>query len=720
MFQKIKYKLALTVLAVAIVAVIPLSFYILAKQEKEKIDSTISIGRGNTKLLGKTMLDVFLKSGGEPESMRIDAEEAINTYRDQFELGLVYGQTLMLTKKHRGLIMATLDKNTEPLDAGAIPAASPEKAVPKNGSTIKKGKTQRNEGEINEYLKYTEKHLGVCFNDTSEKCYNFTYVAEYKGTPVILSAMSVSEKHVLAPIHRLRLLIYASAGVALIFALILGIGVSRFITGPIAALVDGVRRYSRGDFEHKVDIKVHDELKTLGTAFNDMAGEIATKIREIEDHRDNLEVKVQERTSELRTALVEVSRLKEQQDADYYLTTFLFKPLCINRNSSKFIKTEFFLKQKKEFSFRNKRGEIGGDICITDNILFREPNGETHRYLFATNADAMGKSIQGAGGAIVYGTAINTILATSTAGERVLESTPREWLMRMYKELHNIFLSFDGSMLVSGVFLLLNEHTGKAYYMNAEHPWAISYRDNKAEFIENDLMLRKLGADIPDHPLTVKEFTFSPGDVLIFASDGRDDIILQEARDGENRVINEDENAILRVIQKSEGDIEKAVEALQTLGGLSDDLSMVRIEVLGFNPAPVKKKAVKHGEPTVQERLLTVQAAIKQGNFKIAAERLQSTSFELEVENVPQYYILLSRIQLNDGQLRLAKESLEKAVELGHTVAPTYRALGKIFYRLNMKEEALAAWKKALELKPEDKATETVVHKLQEQFGGGV
>ena len=81
-----------------------------------------------------------------------------------------------------------------------------------------------------------------------------------------------------------------------------------------------------------------------------MADQIATKIREIEDHRDNLEVKVQERTSELRTALTEVSKLKEQQDADYYLTTFLFKPLCINRNSSEYISTEFFLKQKKEFS----------------------------------------------------------------------------------------------------------------------------------------------------------------------------------------------------------------------------------------------------------------------------------------------------------------------------------------------------------------------------------
>ncbi|HRP69181.1 MAG TPA: methyl-accepting chemotaxis protein, partial [Turneriella sp.] len=446
MLNRISVKLALTVLVVSVVAAIPLSFYILAKQEKEKIDSTIAIGRGNTKLLGKTMLDVFLKTGGEPASMHIDAEEAISTYRDQFELGLVFGQTLMMNKKHRGLIMATIDKDA--------PVAGEKNA---NAKPAVKAQTVRTEAEITNFLNYENPHTGPCFNNAKSKCYNFAFVAKYEKAPVVLSVLSISEDHVLRPIQQLRTLIYISTGVAVILALLLGIGVSRLITGPISALVEGVKRYSQGDLDYKVDIRVKDELKTLGTAFNDMADQIATKIKEIEDHRDNLELKVEERTSELRTALVEVSKLKEQQDADYYLTTFLFKPLCINRNSSEFIKTEFFLKQKKEFSFRDKKGEIGGDICITANILFREESGLVNRYLFATNADAMGKSIQGAGGAIVYGTAINTILASSTTNDRVLETSPREWLMRMYRELHNIFLSFDGSMLVSGRFMLLNE-----------------------------------------------------------------------------------------------------------------------------------------------------------------------------------------------------------------------------------------------------------------------
>ncbi|MBL8034047.1 MAG: SpoIIE family protein phosphatase, partial [Leptospiraceae bacterium] len=412
----------------------------------------------------------------------------------------------------------------------------------------------------------------------------------------------------------------------------------------------------------------------------------------------------------------EVSRLKEQQDADYYLTTFLFKPLCINRNSSEFIKTEFYLKQKKEFSFRDKKGEIGGDICITANLLFREADGAVNRYLFATNADAMGKSIQGAGGAIVYGTAINTIIASSTANNRVLETSPREWLMRMYRELHNIFLSFDGSMLVSGVFLLLNEHNGNAFYINAEHPWTILFRDNKPDFIEQDLMLRKLGADIPGHALTVKEFSFQVGDVLFLASDGRDDIVLKEAEDGKSRIINEDEKAILDIILRGHGSMQKTVETLQSVGGFSDDLSIIRIEVLGFNPQPIERQRLESsGGMSVKERLSKVKLLIQKKDFAGAATALQETSSELNIENVPQYYILLSRIQLNDGQLNLAKESLEKALRLGHEAAPTYKSLGNIFYKLRMKKEAMDAWEKALLLNPEDKSLRNLLDELQAQ-----
>jgi tetratricopeptide (TPR) repeat protein len=284
----------------------------------------------------------------------------------------------------------------------------------------------------------------------------------------------------------------------------------------------------------------------------------------------------------------------------------------------------------------------------------------------------------------------------------------------MYSELHNIFLSFEGSMLVSGVFLLLNEHNGKAYYINAEHPWTILYRGNRADFIEEDLMLRKLGADIPGHPLDVREYDFHVGDVLFLASDGRDDIVLQESQDGTTRVINEDEKAILNIILRSEGSMQKTVELLRKSGGLSDDLSIMRIEIVGFNPKPISAAEQRQSlRSSVRERLLKVKELIRARDFAAAAETLKSTSAELKIDDVPEYYILLSRIQLQDGNLQLARESLEKALRLGHEAAPTYKSLGNIFYKLNMKQEALEAWERAAQLAPDDEKLAANINELR-------
>ncbi|MCX7632035.1 MAG: SpoIIE family protein phosphatase [Turneriella sp.] len=721
---RIRTKLGLTILAVALVAAIPLSLYIVEQQERERIESAIAIGRGNTRLLARTMLDVFLKTGGDVASMRIDAEEAIATYKEQFELGLVYGETLMLTKKDRGLVMARLEKPAENAPANAQNANDKNDKGKEQSAQIKdqpaqpakaKVVTRRSEAEIAQMQAFEENHEGQCFHNPAERCFNFSFTAKYDKTPVVLSFMAISEEHIRAPIRRLRMLVYISAGIAVILAIVMGIAISRFITGPINALMEGVRRYAKGDLSYKVKIRVQDELQTLGNAFNEMAEDIAAKIKEIEDHRDNLEKKVQERTQELREALVQVSKLKEQQDADYYLTTFLFKPLCINRNSSEYIRTDFYIEQKKQFNFRNKHVEIGGDICITANLLFREESGLVNRYLFATNADAMGKSIQGAGGAIVYGTAINTILATSTAGNRVLSTPPREWLLRMYRELHNIFLSFDGSMLVSGAFLLINEHNGKAYYINAEHPWAILYRDETPDFIENELMLRKLGTALPMSEVIVREYTFAPGDVLFMGSDGRDDIIIHEDEATNTRIINEDERQILDVIRRAGGDLKKTVEVLREKGRLSDDLSLIRIEIIGFNPEPIRVQTETTPVEVVKDRLLEIRELIRKRNFAAAADALRAISNEIDIETVPQYYVLLSRIQMNDGQLELAKRSLEKAIELGHKAAPVYKSLGNIFFKLNMKDEARNAWQTALRLNPDDEQLKKLLESVAPQ-----
>ncbi len=290
----------------------------------------------------------------------------------------------------------------------------------------------------------------------------------------------------------------------------------------------------------------------------------------------NLEEKVEERTRDLNQALVEVRGLKEQQDGDYFLNTLLIEPLCQNNAFSKNVGIEFFLKQKKIFLFRRNEYELGGDINISENI---ELQGK--KYVVFLNGDAMGKSIQGAGGVIVLGTVFKSILQrtiSTTAGKNVY---PERWLKNAFIEMHKAFESFDGSMLMSIVFGLIDEVSGTMYFMNAEHPDIVLYRDGVAGFIQSSNQYRKLGTQGQTGSICVEVFSLRPDDVIILGSDGRDDIIIGKEPDSDYDIINQDENLFLAHVKNADGDLENIYENIAKTGKLMDDLSLLRIHYKG-------------------------------------------------------------------------------------------------------------------------------------------
>jgi hypothetical protein len=252
----------------------------------------------------------------------------------------------------------------------------------------------------------------------------------------------------------------------------------------------------------------------------------------------------------------------------------------MNANKSEFTKTEFLIKQKKHFEFKGKQVEIGGDICVTGNLRFGNKTKVT-RFTMAMNADAMGKSMQGAGGSIVMGVAMNSIMSRSAAKDWVVDKAPEVWLTDVYYEIHRIFKTFNGSMVISCTVMLINDETGEVYYFNAEHPYAVLYRNGRAEFIEDRLNLRKLGLD-SEIPFQVFKFELEPGDVIILASDGRDDIDLTPEEPV--RTINEDDALFLKHVVAGRGDIEEIYHGVQRSGEFIDDFSILRI---GYREVPV-------------------------------------------------------------------------------------------------------------------------------------
>ena len=263
--------------------------------------------------------------------------------------------------------------------------------------------------------------------------------------------------------------------------------------------------------------------------------------------------------------------LKQQQDGDYFLTTLLIKPLAVNQAKSETARVEFLVKQKKTFTFRHWDEEIGGDLCISHSLLLGE-----REYTLVMNADAMGKSIQGAGGSLVLGAVFEAIIMRTRNRPVWKNYSPEEWLRNCLEELQKIFISFDGNMMMSLVIGLLEDATGLFHYINAEHPWPVLYREGKASFLEESFTCRKLGMPIEPDEGRVFVFQLQERDMVLLGSDGKDDIVLADPRGGEVS-INEDETLFLDFVEKNQGDPHLIYKSIADSAEIKDDLSILRL-----------------------------------------------------------------------------------------------------------------------------------------------
>lgn len=308
-----------------------------------------------------------------------------------------------------------------------------------------------------------------------------------------------------------------------------------------------------------------------------------------------------------------IRSLKEQQEGDYFLTNLIMQPLFKNFNQSDGIKSEFLIHQKKKFHFRNREGDLGGDLCITGNLLFYK-----HKYTFFVSADAMGKSMQGAGGAIVFGTVMNNILSRSTSNYRNLKIDPSVWLEETFHELHAAFVTFDGSMMNSCTMGLIEDSSGKMLYFNSEHPAIVLLRDEVAEFLDHS-MLQKLGSPFMN-TFKLSKFQLLPGDVLIIGSDGRDDIVFKTTGK-----MNEDDTLFLKFVEAAKGSLDEIFELITNQALITDDFSLIRIDYLNSESLNTQSIPPKEKE---------IRILLKQRQFKKVIHILDAWSIEELTDNI--------------------------------------------------------------------------------------
>lgn len=338
-----------------------------------------------------------------------------------------------------------------------------------------------------------------------------------------------------------------------------------------------LKEVSLGNFLQKIGILTYDEFGELALYLNKVVERLKHMYENLEYLNKHLEKKVEEKTYALKQSLEEVQFLKTRQDADYYLTTLLLKPFVNERiydddiNSS--LDYDFFIKQIKEFEFRNRKEEIGGDYCCFEKVILNDKS-----YLFFINADAMGKSIQGAGGVLVLGSMIQSMIQRNRFFKEEQSLSPEHWLRELFIQIHKTLETFKGTMYISAVIGLIDIQNLCLYYMNAEHPNPILIRNKEASFLNPQKNLSKLGLSIEKKQLFIHTLQLFKDDVIILGSDGKDDI---EFNDG---TMNDSEYFFIDILNQTDTSLYSIYNLINSKGNIKDDFSLLRIKVLKQSP----------------------------------------------------------------------------------------------------------------------------------------
>jgi PAS domain S-box-containing protein len=139
-----------------------------------------------------------------------------------------------------------------------------------------------------------------------------SYAPLFKSNPSMSSAgnslsfsvlvtvfVSVPESVVMGPVRSYAMTLLGFLALFLGSAIGLGLLATRQFTKPISQLQRGAEIVAEGHYEHRLEVKTHDEIEQLAHQFNRMATSLQAHDQELRAHRTHLEDMVLQRTREL-------------------------------------------------------------------------------------------------------------------------------------------------------------------------------------------------------------------------------------------------------------------------------------------------------------------------------------------------------------------------------------------------------------------------------------
>jgi signal transduction histidine kinase len=96
------------------------------------------------------------------------------------------------------------------------------------------------------------------------------------GEPVAWIEVTISDAELHRTLRSVSLLALGLAGAALLVTTLLAFWVARRMTRDLDRLVEGAQAASRGDLDHRVEVKARDEIGAVADSFNDMMDDLRT------------------------------------------------------------------------------------------------------------------------------------------------------------------------------------------------------------------------------------------------------------------------------------------------------------------------------------------------------------------------------------------------------------------------------------------------------------
>lgn len=131
-------------------------------------------------------------------------------------------------------------------------------------------------------------------------------------------ALGFSLRHMEAQVSLINRLILITSGIIFLLGILTLYALSLLITRPLRKMARTVEDISRGNLDQRIEIKTHDEVGQLARMFNSTLDELQKVMRHLQEAKDNLEKRVEERTAELKQQVEEkealAQKLKESEE----------------------------------------------------------------------------------------------------------------------------------------------------------------------------------------------------------------------------------------------------------------------------------------------------------------------------------------------------------------------------------------------------------------------